>query len=153
MRTEEHPYCKALIEAHLACLRMEGFNVSLVLSLCVWMGSRVGPYQGLLGAVQGLGRAEEGACQICDISAIVAVNAAQLRTSRLSQPDRFPCSRLIAAGMAHPSCMSAAASVAGCLPCISAAGVSHQCSSARRQSGGWQLSGWQGLVQQEPRTS
>lgn len=28
MHTEEHPYCKALIEAHLACLRLEGFNVS-----------------------------------------------------------------------------------------------------------------------------
>lgn len=28
MHTEDHPYCKALIEAHLACLRMEGFNVS-----------------------------------------------------------------------------------------------------------------------------
>ncbi|KAF8062741.1 COX17-1 [Scenedesmus sp. PABB004] len=24
---EEEPYCKALIEAHLACLRLEGFNV------------------------------------------------------------------------------------------------------------------------------
>lgn len=29
MHTEEHPYCKALIEAHLACLRLEGFNVSV----------------------------------------------------------------------------------------------------------------------------
>jgi hypothetical protein len=28
MHTEDHPYCKALIEAHLACLRLEGFNVS-----------------------------------------------------------------------------------------------------------------------------
>jgi hypothetical protein len=28
LHTEDHPYCKALIEAHLACLRMEGFNVS-----------------------------------------------------------------------------------------------------------------------------
>jgi hypothetical protein len=24
---EEHPYCAALIEAHKACLRLEGFNV------------------------------------------------------------------------------------------------------------------------------
>lgn len=28
LHTEDNPYCKALIEAHLACLRMEGFNVS-----------------------------------------------------------------------------------------------------------------------------
>ena len=28
---EEHPYCKALIEAHKACLRVEGFNVSEIL--------------------------------------------------------------------------------------------------------------------------
>lgn len=27
MHTEDHPYCKVLIEAHLACLRLEGFNV------------------------------------------------------------------------------------------------------------------------------
>lgn len=27
LRGEEHPYCAALIEAHLACLRVEGFNV------------------------------------------------------------------------------------------------------------------------------
>lgn len=26
-RGEEHPYCAALIEAHKACLRLEGFNV------------------------------------------------------------------------------------------------------------------------------
>ena len=25
---EEHVYCQALIEAHKACLRVEGFNVS-----------------------------------------------------------------------------------------------------------------------------
>lgn len=26
---EDHPYCKALIEAHKQCLRLEGFNVSI----------------------------------------------------------------------------------------------------------------------------
>lgn len=27
LHTEDHPYCKALIEAHKECLRLEGFEV------------------------------------------------------------------------------------------------------------------------------
>ena len=37
---EEHVYCQALIEAHKACLRVEGFNVGMTCDcLCVAVSS------------------------------------------------------------------------------------------------------------------
>lgn len=47
MHTEDNPYCKALIEAHLACLRMEGFNVSP-------RASRVIDYGGIIASLMTL---------------------------------------------------------------------------------------------------